>query len=58
MALFLILEYVLELNSKVSWLKANIGVKGFYVVNYDTSLWNNLVTQLKHDKNVSKTVIP
>ena len=29
-------------------------MRGFYVVNYDTSLWNSLVTQLKHDKNVSK----
>ena len=47
------LEYILKLDSKVSWLKANVGVKGFYVVNYDTALWESLVAQLRHDKNVS-----
>jgi len=48
----LFIEIILNLTSKVTWLKANVAAQGFYLVRYDEDTWNELVKQLKQDKKV------
>ena len=43
---------VLNVSSKVTWLKANVAAQGFYLVRYGEDTWNALVRQLKQDKKV------
>ncbi|KAF6199081.1 hypothetical protein GE061_007106, partial [Apolygus lucorum] len=36
-----------EINSSVSWMKANVNQSGFYRVNYDPEMWDSLISVLK-----------
>ncbi|XP_050424604.1 endoplasmic reticulum aminopeptidase 1-like [Adelges cooleyi] len=41
-----------EVDPKVRWLKANVNQSGFYRVNYDNGLWDELIGQLKLNHEV------
>ncbi|VVC37450.1 Aminopeptidase N-type,ERAP1-like C-terminal domain,Peptidase M1, membrane alanine aminopeptidase, N- [Cinara cedri] len=41
-----------EVDPKVRWLKANVNQSGFYRVNYDDGLWNELIGQLNLNHEV------
>ncbi|XP_060872010.1 endoplasmic reticulum aminopeptidase 1-like [Metopolophium dirhodum] len=41
-----------EVDPKVRWLKANVNQSGFYRVNYDDGLWNEIIGQLQLNHEV------
>lgn len=40
---------VLYLPEEVDWIKFNVDMSGYYIVHYEGSGWDDLITLLKHD---------
>ena len=50
-----LLDKSIQLDSTVSWVKANAGQTGFYRVNYDMSDWMQFITML-HNRHIVRAV--
>ena len=44
---------VIDVPEGTTWLKGNIEVNGYYIVNYDNTTWREIIQQLKTNSTVS-----